>query len=461
MVNSKPPAPGGSNGAVFGWVMFDWASQPFFTLVTTFVFAPYFAAHFIGDASRGQSLWAFAVASAGVSVALLSPVLGAIADEAGRRKPWIAAASIALVAGCAALWWAEPGAEHRALFIIAAFCLASIGAEFATVFTNAMLPDLAGPERIGRISGLGWATGYVGGLIALGAMLAVLIGSPQTGKTLIGIDPPAFLDPSSFAGDRFSGPLSALWYAIFIVPLFLLTPDRPQRMPIGEAVRAGLTGIAATLRQLRHHGAVARYLIARMFFYDGLSALFAFGGVYAAGTFGWGAQQVGVFGIILIVAATIGAYGGGYLDDLWGPRKLILRGLVLLALASIGVLSVTADRIFFVVASGAARPDAFLSSTAEIVYIAIGCLIGIVAGPIQSASRTLLARLAPPEHMTQFFGLYALSGKATAFMAPATIGLLTAWSGSQRIGISAIVFYLAVGFVLLLGVPDRRRSGSR
>lgn len=458
MILSGKPADIESRGAVFGWVMFDWASQPFFTLVTTFIFAPYFVTHFIADASRGQSIWAFAVASAGVSVALLSPVLGAIADAAGRRKPWIAAASIALVAGCSALWWAEPGSDERVLFVVVAFCLASIGAEFATVFTNAMLPDIAGSARIGRISGLGWATGYVGGLIALGLMLTVLIGDPVSGLTLIGLAPPAFLDPAAFAGERFSGPLSALWYVLFIAPLFLLTPDRPRHMALGEAVRSGITGIAATVRELRHQGAIARYLIARMFFYDGLSALFAFGGVYAAGTFGWGAQQVGVFGIIIIVAASVGAYGGGYLDDLWGPRLLIKRGLVLLALASIGVLSVGPDHVFFFVPSDAVIPGAFLASTPEHVYIAIGCVIGLVAGPIQSASRTLLAKLAPPHQMTQFFGLYALSGKATAFLAPATIGLLTAWSGSQRIGISAIVLFLAIGFALLLSVPDSRDS---
>lgn len=442
--------------AIAGWVLFDWASQPFFTLVTTFVFAPYFVAHFLPTPAEGQALWGFAVASAGVSVALFSPILGAIADRAGRRKPWIGAASLLLVAGCAALWWAQPGATHATALIIVAFCAASIGAEFATVFTNAMLPDLVPVRRMGRISGLGWAVGYVGGLISLALMLTLFIANPQSGLTLIGAAPLFGFDPAQFEGDRFSGPLSAIWYALFVVPLFLFTPDQPARAKLGVAVREGLSALRNTLMNAGAHRDVARYLVARMIYYDGLSALFAFGGVYAAGTFGWGAQQVGLFGIVLIVAATIGAWAGGRLDDLWGPRRLILRALVLLAIASLLILSIGKEHILFVLPAAPPVPGHIFSSLPEQAYLVVGCLVGLVAGPIQSASRTLLAHLAPPDQMTQFFGLYALSGKATAFMAPAAIGALTAISGSQRIGISVVVIFLAIGWLLLLRVPDGR-----
>lgn len=439
--------------AIVAWVLFDPAAQPFFTLVTTFVFAPYFAARVAADPVTGQALWGYAAAGAGLVIALLSPVLGAIADANGPRKPWIAAFSVLLVAGSAALWFAAPGAEHAIAIALVAFAIGTIGAEFATVFTNAMMPDLVDESRLGRLSGTGWAVGYVGGLISLVIMLALFAASPETGRTFFGLTPAFGLDPATFEGDRASGPFSAIWYVVLVLPLFLFTPDVPRRLGVEGAVRTGLADLRATLGSLRNHANAVRYLIANMIYTDGLIALTTFGGIYAAGTFGWSAVELGLFGILLTITGTIGAFAGGWLDDRLGPKWVIQVSLLIFVVASIGILSIDVDHVgfFFQVAPPVAG-DGLFAATGERLYLAFGGLIGAAAGPLQAASRTLMVKVSPRERMTQFFGLYALTGKATSFVGPFTVGVVTTLSGSQRIGISVLVLFFAAGAIVMRGV---------
>lgn len=443
--------------AVASWLLFDWAAQPFFTLVTTFVFAPYFAARLAATPVEGQALWGTATGAAGLAIALLAPVLGAIADAGGRRKPWIAAFSVLLVAGSAALWLAAPGSANAVAIALVAFAIGTIGAEFATVFTNAMMPDLVDEDRLGRLSGTGWGIGYVGGLVSLVIALGLLVGDPVTGRTLLGAAPVLGLDPALFEGDRATGPFTALWYLVFVLPLFLFVPDRPRRLGLAAAVRRGLADLGATLSGLRGHANAARYLLANMVYTDGLVALFAFGGIYAAGTFGWTAIELGLFGILLTVTGTLGAVLGGRLDDRFGPKRVILAALSVLIVASLGILSVDADHILFVVPATPPGPgDGLFAAAGEKAYLVLGALIGAVAGPLQAASRTLLVKVSPRERMTQFFGLYALTGKVTSFIGPLAVGALTALSGSQRIGISILVLFFAAGGLVLLGVRAGR-----
>ncbi|WP_090876264.1 MFS transporter [Bauldia litoralis] len=435
--------------AILGWLLFDCATQPFFTLVITFVFAPYFAAHLAATPVEGQALWGYATGTAGLIIAVSSPLLGAIADATGARKPWIAGFSVLLVVGSIGLWWAAPGVEGAIAIALVAFVVATIGAEFATVFNNAMMPDLVDADQLGRLSGTGWAVGYAGGLVSIVISLGLMIGDPATGKTLFGTTPILGLDPASFGGDRASGPFSAIWYVVFVLPLFLFVPDTPKRLALLPAIRYGFRDLAATVAHLGRHANAARYLLARMIYADGLVALFAFGAIYAAGTFGWSSIELGLFGILILVTGTIGAAVGGRIDDHIGPKRLILGCIVILALASLGILSVDTGHIGFIIPVDPGGGGLF-GSASEKAYLVLGATIGAIAGPLQSASRTLLVRISPPGQMTQFFGLYALSGKVTSFAGPLAVGALTAYSGSQRIGISVLlVFFVAGGAVLM------------
>jgi MFS transporter, UMF1 family len=444
-------------GAVFGWVMFDWASQPFYTLVVTFLFAPYFVNGFMADPARGASLWAYATGIAELIAAVLAPVLGAIADAGQPRKPWIAGFSALLIVGMCGLWLAAPGRTDLAPLVLIAFGLAIIGAELATVFNNAMMTSLVSGRKLGTLSGLGWATGYVGGLVSLVIVAGFLVADPSTGKTVLGFQPLVPVDPATREGDRLVGPFSALWYLVFVLPLFLFTPDVRAAPHEARPVSATLGQLVRSVKELvRDHGQVALFLLARMLYADGLGAVFAFGGIYAATVFGWGATELGLFGIILVLAGTIGAALGGPLDDAKGSKTVIVLTLLLFILAAIGVLSVDAGHVLFVVPVEPKVPgSAPFSSIGEQVYLAFAMLVGITSGPIQSSSRTLLARLCPQGKMTEFFGFFSFSGKITAFAAPLLIGVVTHASGSQRLGIASSLIFLVGGLLLLLKVKAR------
>jgi UMF1 family MFS transporter len=440
--------------AVIGWILFDWAAQPYFTLITTFVFAPYFATHVASDAASGQSLWGFATAAAGLLIALLSPILGAIADASGRRKPWIAAFGAMLVIGSSLMWFGKPGDPTVIPPLLLAYGLATIGAEFATVFNNAMMPTLVPPDRIGRLSGTGWATGYVGGILSLILVLGFLAASPETGRTLFGFTPLFGLDPLAHQGDRISGPLTGIWFIIFVLPMFLLTPDYPAKRRIGDALREGMTELKQTLAELPKQKSLAAFLLANMIYTDALVSLFAFGGIYAAGTFGWNTIQIGTFGIILAIAGTFGAWIGGKLDDKLGPKRVIAGSMLLLLFAIVAILLVDKDRIFFIEVAPPVPGGALFAASAERAYLLLGCLIGAAGGPLQAASRTLLIRLAPKDRIAQYFGLFALTGKVTSFVGPLLIGAITAVTASQKAGMAVLVLFFVAGLALLARVRD-------
>jgi UMF1 family MFS transporter len=404
----------------------------------------------VGDAARGQSLWGFATAAAGIFIACTSPVLGAVADATGRRKPWIAAFGVLIVIGASMLWLGKPNDPASVLPVLVAFAIGSIGVEFATVFNNTMMPLLVPREKIGSLSGAGWAMGYVGGLVSLVIALGLLAANPATGKTLLGFAPIFGLDAALHEGDRATGPLTALWFVVFVVPLFLFTPDGARRHRLGPAIRHGLLALRETIAEARHHRDLGYFLLANMIYTDGLLALFAFGGIYGAGALGWGTIELGLFGILLTVTGSIGAYIGGKLDDRIGAKKVVLVALVVLIVCCIGILSIDRDTILFVVDVAPPRPGAGLfSSTAEKLYLFLGALIGAVAGPLQAASRTLLVRLSPADRLAQFFGLFALSGKLTSFAGPFLVATVTALTMNQRAGVSVLIGFFAIGGVLL------------
>lgn len=290
---SAPPVEARKPGflARAGWVLFDWASQPFYTLVSTFLFAPYFANAFIGDPVRGQALWGYAASVAGILIAVFSPILGAEADHQGGLKGWMAVFSLIFIASQALLWLAAPGAPDAVVFtVLFAVVVATVTAEFAANFNNAVMPTLVSAEGVGRLSGIGWATGYVGGLISLVLMAGLVVSNPDTGKSLLGLHPLTPFDPVTREADRLTGPFSALWYAVFIIPYFLFTPDAPLRpgVTFRTAVAQGLASLRETFLNIRQYKDIALFMLARMIFTDGLNAIFIFGGIYGAAVFGWG-----------------------------------------------------------------------------------------------------------------------------------------------------------------------------
>jgi UMF1 family MFS transporter len=454
---SQPELKPASRAALAGWVLFDWAAQPYFTLITTFIYAPFFASAIAADPVQGQALWGYATAAAGLIIAFGSPILGGVADASGRRKPWILVFGFFIVLGAMGLWQGKPGDASTIPFVLLSFAIATIGIEFATVFNNAMMPSLVPPEKLGRLSGTGWAIGYVGGILSLVLMLGFMVADPVTGKTLFGLKPLFGLDPAAREGDRMAGPLTAMWFVAFIIPLILFTPDQPQKQPVGVAMRNGIKILAESLRHLRDHRSTALFLLANMIYADGLVALFAFGGIFAAGTFGWTTIEIGIFGILLAVSGTFGALIGGFVDDRLGSKRVIMFSLLLLLLALAAILCTGRDYILWFTVAPATPNDGLFASAPEKAYILIGLLIGAAAGPLQAASRTFLVRISPPDRMTQFFGLLALSGRVTSFLAPLSVAAVTTLAASQRAGMAVLVGFFAAGLIILTFVKAPAR----
>ncbi len=448
---SSGMAPKVGRKGIFGWMLFDWASQPFHTLLITFIFARYFAAEVAPDPETGQIWWGWMLAAVGVSIAILSPIMGAIADATGPRKPWMMGFSILALFGASMLWLAEPGGA--ALPVLIFFALALIGVEFATVFNNAVMPDLVSREELGRLSGNGWALGYVGGVVSLIIVLGLMVeSSPGSGVTLLGVTPILGLADIPGGGERGTGPLTALWFFVFVLPFFMFTPDTPKRVRVTGAVSQGMKDLANTIKSLPSKPSLFAFLGSSMFYRDALNGLFGFGGIYAGGVLGWGATQLGIFGIATAITGALGAWLGGKFDDRFGPKAVITFSIIVLIAVCMTV--VTTDRNMVLLIPVVDAPGGF--APADIAFYICGCLIGAAAGPIQAASRTLMADQAEDGQMTEAFGLYALSGKATAFLAPALIAISTDVLNSQRLGIAPVIGLFLIGLFLLPYVKQNK-----
>lgn len=438
---------------IWGWWFFDWASQPYNTLLLTFVFGPYFqqvaTATFVGQgqapelaSASAQAYWGWGQSISGVLIACLAPILGALADGAGRRMPWIWGFSVAYVVGAWMLWGLSPSAPDLLMAQIW-FGIGLIGMEFATIFTNALMPDLCSDEEMGRVSGSGFAFGYLGGIIALVIML-LFLAEGESGKTLIGLDPLFGLDAAAREGTRSVGPFSALWYGVFMVPFFLWVREVPR-----AATGAGraLTSLGALIRALPTRPSLFAHLISSMIYRDALNALYTFGGVYAAGVLGWSITQIGVFGIAGALAATVFSWLGGKMDTAKGPKPVMTLSIWVLIAVCLIIAGMAPDSLF-------GLPLA--PGMADKVFYLCGMAIGAAGGTLQSSSRTMMVFHTRPEHATEAFGLYALSGKVTSFIAPAAVALATTLSGSQRIGIAIpLILLFLLGMILLSWVQPK------
>ncbi len=444
---------------VAGWMFFDWAAQPFFTVITTFIFGPYFVSRMTADPVTAQTAWSNAATISGIAIAILAPVLGSIADQSGARKPWIAFFAVIKIACLLLLWTAAPGSPVG--FVMLLMILASVAAEFSIVFNDSMMPRLVSQKDVGRVSNIAWGLGYLGGMIVLIFVVLFLAANPSTGVTLLGAPPLFGLDPALGEDARITGPISAVWYFLFILPMFLFTPDAPKGKALGNAVRSGLIEIRHTLAELRHRKPVLRFLVGRMIYQDGVNGLLILGGVFAAAMFGWSTMEIGIYGIILNVVAIFGCMLAGRIDRLFGSKIVVITSLSLLILATLGIVSTGADfTLFGFVNLPIGTTEGLFATPAEKAYILYGLLIGVSFGPVQASSRSYLARSVDPDEAGRYFGIYALSGRATSFMATLSFSLLTAWTGSARVGMATMLVFLVVGLVILWKTPYPARSGA-
>jgi len=316
------------------------------------------------------------------------------------------------------------------------------------------MPRLVPGPEIGRVSNLAWGLGYLGGMIALIFVVAFLAGSPETGRTIVGLHPLFGLDPNLGEDARATGPLSALWYFVFILPMFFFTPDAAKGIRARAAVREGLAELKSTLGEVRRRAGIFRFLVARMIYQDGVNALLALGGTFAAAMFDWSITEIGVFGIILNVVAIFGCWYAARLDTALGSKTVVAIALVMLSVATVGIVSTGPGyTLFGALQLPATDTGGLFATAAEKAYILYGLLIGLAFGPVQASSRSYMARSVTAEESGRYFGIYALAGRATSFAAPFLVATVTALTGSARLGMAVIILFLAGGMWLLAGTP--------
>ena len=427
----------------WAWAMFDWGQHAYWLLVATFIFTPYFTTGVIGDGAKGQTLMGYAGAIAGVLIAIMSPIAGALTDAYGARR-WLALLTIPFVGACMLLWMAEPGRPDLAIFVATCLVVANVATEVMTAVANALLPALAKPGQVGRLSAFGWAMGYFGGLVSL---ILVLLAFTLPAQPLFGLDK-ALHEP-----ERLTGPISALWFLVFGLPLLVMAPSKP----VVRAANAPppLSDLWAVLKSLPKRPVILRFLIGRMLVGDGIAAIVAFAGIMAAGLFHWPPTELGLYGMLLSGAAGIGAIGAGRIEDRLGSKPTTLVSAVVLTLGMFGMLLIGADSIAGVATTPQAAGDGLFATPSERAYLAASFVLGLAFGPLQSSLRAWMAKLAPPEEAGRLFGLYTLSGKASAFLAPLVIAIVTAATGKQKAAIVVAACFVAVGCAVLASVRGR------
>lgn len=422
------PAPRGDARTVWSWALYDFANSAFTTLVITFIYATYFVKGIAENETAGTVLWSWGVVvPTAVTVALLSPLLGALADRTGTRKRALFIATAITVSASALLFFPQQGDVMAAIVLVV---IANIAFEVGQVFYNAFLPEIAPPDKIGRISGWGWALGYVGGLLCMALALTLVF--PEVA--------PFGLDKATGEHVRVTNILVAGWFALFSIPAFLvLREPKPEGLKETGVIAKTFGELGETFRQIRSYRQIVRLLVARLFYNDGLVTIFAMGGIFAATAYGFTESEILLFGIVLNVAAGLGAFVFSFLDDRIGGKATIFISLALLCVATL---------------------VAVLGPTKAWLWGA-GALVGIASGPNQAASRSLLGRFVPHDKETEFYGFFAFSGKATAFLGPALFGLMTALFGTQRAGVAAVLGLFAIGAGLLARVNEAEGRQTR
>jgi UMF1 family MFS transporter len=407
---------------VASWCLFDWAHQPFPTVITTFIFSTFFIKSVAPNEIKGTEYWSWAVAVSGIFVAILAPILGSICDKSSRRKPWLFVLAMITIICSALLYFTEPSISWLWWALIF-YAVANIAYECSQVFYNALMIGISPPSKIGRLSGWGWGTGYFGGIVCLLLSLYLVQGG--------------FL--SATMAVKYICIIVSIWFFIFALPLFFFTPDltnQKSKKSFSAVISEGVSDLKSTLKDVQKYKYVFLYFIAHLIYADGLTTLFAFGGIYAAGTFHMSTSDIIKFGIAMNVTAGIGSFCFSWVDDKLGSKFTIMLSLICLMVLTFAILLVNNVVYFWI----------------------IGLMLCVFVGPVQASSRSYMAHVSPPHKITQFFGLYALTGRMTAFIGPALLGVLTAVFKSQRAGMSIILIMFLLGFVLMLYVPNEKKG---
>ncbi|MGE0740631.1 MAG: MFS transporter [Hyphomonadaceae bacterium] len=426
-------------------------------LGTIYVFAPYVSNVVIGDPIQGQALISGWHKTAGIIIALTAPFLGAATDRMGRRKPLLGVFVAVLAASIVVQWWALPREQGLPLWLLGlAVTVSGVAFVYTEVLHNAMITRAAQPAALSHVSGLGLALGNAASVLLLVFVLVTMALPGQMDWPFLPPAPLFGLDPAAYEPSRVVTILCAAWLIVFAVPLFLYTPDLVNTgEKFGDAMRNGVGNVWRTIRKLREYGNVALFLIARMLYADGKTAILIFSGIYAAGVMQWGLVEMLAYGIILSVFAVVGGFVSGWLDHAVGPKRAVALEIGVTFVCLIAMVSMTSTSVLFVipVEAGAAVWDSPLFRTApELGYLGFAIIIAISITAAYASSRALMARLAPEGMEGEIFGLYALAGSATAWLGPLLVEHFTATYHSQRAGFASIAILLIVGFALLLFV---------
>ena len=407
---------------IWSWCFYDFGNSAFTTLVITFIYSTYFTKAIAENEIDGTFLWSQAIAITAVIVSLLSPILGAIADKGGYRKIFLALTTYISIGATALLFFPIKG---QILFALILVVIANVNFELGGVFYNAYLPEIVSLKKIGRISGIGWGAGYLGGLLA---MLVAMIGFVSPDVPWFGLN----IDTGEHI--RATNILVAAWFFIFTLPAILYLKEKKVESAnrIGVVVLNSIQALKKTFQEIKIYKNTVRFLISRLIYNDGLVTIFAFGAIYASGTFGFTFNEIMIFGIVLNIAAGSGAFLMGYIDDVIGGKLTIQISLIGLMIAVLLAVFANSKLLFWV----------------------SGIIVGLFAGPNQSASRSLMGRLTPPDKINEFYGFFAFSGKLTSFLGPMLLGIFTKYFSSQRYGVAVVFIFFFVGFLLMRNVNE-------
>lgn len=451
------PSPGeATNGFAgrAGWVLYQLATSPYFVIINIFVFASYFQQKVVGDSVQGQVIWGYTQAMAGTFIALGAPILGALTDAYGPRKPGLIFFTLAAIPAMIALWFVTPGAIWLGVIAIV---IAAITMEFAAVYHSAMLPSVSTERNVGFMSGLAFSFDYIGSV----SLFIVWLLIPTFGVL-------AMLE-GDFAHERLAGPLAAIWMVVFSLPFLLFTVDRaPSPVTMVTAAMSGLRKLGSTIRNVSHYRNIATFLVVRAIYADGMSAVFIFLAGYLGGVYGWSTDRIGIYALIVLTVPIFTSFIGGWIDDLIGTKRTIQICLFFFTLSVLGSISTTPDEylFFFAVTDelrnqqlpviGSLMATFGFTQFPEQLGLFFSLVGGAFIGPILASGRTMVARISPREMISEVYGLFTLTGKATAFLAPLCVAIVTSATQSQRIGFSVILVFLVVGLIGLFWVREER-----